>query len=174
MNNNVININTNEVGELKGLLASAREQGLPVAIIKIPVRLFAIDSAYQTPNRTERDLRYLVNNFDERKLLPVTGVPHDEEGKIYLVDGYGRWKASQLVDPVKYETLSCMVILNAPMEPKARQKFEAEQYAYQNINVSKVRPIQKHGAMEVLEDSAVIAMNKMQKKYGFLYSKEKG
>lgn len=172
--NKVVSINTNEVGELKGLLAGAREMGLPVAIIKIPVRLFAIDPAYQTPNRTERDLRYLVNNFDDRKLLPVTGVPHDEEGKIYLVDGYGRWQASQLVDAEKYETLACMVILNAPTEPKARQKFEAEQYAYQNINVAKVRPIQKHGALEVLEDKAVIAMNLMQEKYGFIYSKDKG
>lgn len=174
MNNKVVNINTNEVGELKGLLANARGQGLPVAIIKIPVRLFAIDPMYQTPNRTERDLRYLINNFDERKLLPVTGVPHDEEGKIYLTDGYGRWKASQKVDPNKYESLACMVILNAPTEYKERQKFEAEQYAYQNINVAKVHPIQKHGALEVLEDKAVIAMNKMQKKYGFLYTREKG
>jgi hypothetical protein len=172
--NNVVNINTNEVGELKGLLASAREMGLPVAIIRIPVRLFAIDPMYQTPNRTERDLRYLVSNFDERKLLPVTGVPHDEEGKVYLVDGYGRWQASQMVDPNKYETLPCMVILNAPVESKARQKFEAEQYAYQNVNVAKMRPIQKHGALEVLEDKAVIAMNMMQEKYGFLYAKDKG
>lgn len=169
-----INVNNADIGELKGLLASAREQNLPVAIIRILVRLFAIDPMYQTPNRTERDMRYLVDNFDDRKLLPVTGVPHDEEGKVYLVDGYGRWQASQQVDPQKYETLACMVILNAPKERKARQKFEAEQYAFQNKNVAKMRPIQKHGAMEILEDPAVLAMDEMQKKYGFLYAREKG
>ena len=176
MRTNVIDIKANnaDIGELKGLLASARSQNLPVAIIRIPVRLFAIDPMYQTPNRTERDMRYLVNNFDDRKLLPVTGVPHDEEGKIYLVDGYGRWQASQQVDPKKYETLACMVILNAPTERKARQKFEAEQYAFQNLNVAKMQPIQKHGALEILEDEAVLALDAMQKKYGFLYAKEKG
>lgn len=167
-------VNTADIGELKGLLANAREQNLPVAIIRIPVRLFAIDPMYQTPNRTERDMRYLINNFDDRKLLPVTGVPHDEEGKIYLVDGYGRWQASQIVDAEKYETLACMVILNAPTEPKARQKFEAEQYAFQNKNVAKMQPIQKHGALEILEDPAVLAMDKMQKEYGFLYSRGSG
>lgn len=172
--NNLININMNEVGELKGLLANAREMGLPVAIIRIPVRLFAIDPMYQTPNRTERDLRYLVSNFDERKLLPVTGVPHDEEGKIYLVDGYGRWQASQQVDPKKYETLPCMVILNAPTEKRERQKFEAEQYAYQNKNVAKVKPIQKHGALEILGDPAILAINKMKEKYNFSYSRDAG
>ena len=82
--------NSNDIGELRGLLASARSQGLKVAIIKIPVRLFAIDEKYQTSIRTNRSLKYLIDNFDDAKLLPVTGVPHDEEGKIYLVDGYGR------------------------------------------------------------------------------------
>lgn len=173
----VINIDATEarnVGELKGLLASAREQGLEVAIIKIPARLFAIDHAYQTSDRTGRDLGYLINNFNAAKLLPVTGVPHDEVGLIFLTDGYGRWQASQIVDPEKYEYLSCLVILNAPTEPKARQKFEAELYAFQNNNVAKMKPIQKHGALEVMEDRAILAMDEMQKKYGFSYSREKG
>ena len=39
--------NANNIGELRGLLASARSQGLTVAIIRIPARLFTIDEKYQ-------------------------------------------------------------------------------------------------------------------------------
>ena len=80
-------VNIANVGELKGLLAASRSMGMTVVILKIPVRLFVIDPRYQTPNRTERDLNYLIRNWDERKLLPLIGVPHDEEGLMYIVDG---------------------------------------------------------------------------------------
>ena len=166
--------NANDIGELRGLLASARSQGLTVAIIRIPSRLFAIDEKYQTPIRTNRSLRYLIDNFDDAKLLPVTGVPHDEEGLIYLVDGYGRWKASQIVDPIKYEYLNCLVILNAPTEPEERRKFEAEQYAFQNIGVAKMRAIQKHGAFECMENPIALAIDELIGKYDFTFVYEQG
>lgn len=167
-----------EIGELKGLLSSARAQGMNVAIVKIPVRLFAIDESYQTPLRTNRDLSYLVSNFDDNKLLPVTGVPHDEEGKIYLVDGYGRWKASQMVDKKnhtnKYESLSCLVILNAPTETEERRMFEAEQYAFQNKNVSRMSALQKHGAYKCMKYPAAFIIEELQKEYKFTFVSEKG
>ena len=62
------------VDELKGLLSAARANGEKKVIVRIPRRLMAIDTRYQMENRTERDLKYLVNNWDERKLLPVTGI----------------------------------------------------------------------------------------------------
>ena len=92
--NNKPQVATGDIGELRGLLAASKAAGLKTAIIRIPVRLFAIDGRYQTSVRTERDLSYLTNSWNERKLLPVTGVPHEDEGLVYLVDGYGRWKAS--------------------------------------------------------------------------------
>lgn len=171
---NVTSIDKANVGELKGLLTAPRMSGKRRAILDIPVSLFKIDSAYQTENRTERDLRYLINNWDEVKLQPLLGVPHDEEGLIYIVDGFGRWKASQIVDAEKYKTLEVLVVLDAPTEARERQKYEAEQYAFQNKQVARMKAIQKHGALEVLEDPAIIAMNKMQKKYGFLFTEEKG
>lgn len=175
-------INANDVGELKGLLSSAREQGLSAAIIKIPARLLTIDEAYQTPIRTNRDLSYLINNFDDRKLLPLVVVPHDEEGRGYMVDGCGRWKATRILDekrekeglPRKYDKLECMVILNAPTEPKERRKFEAEEYAFQNKFVKKVSPLQKHGAFECLEDKAALIINELKEKYQFEFVLDKG
>lgn len=166
------------VGELKGLLADARSKGLTVAIIKVPRYLFAIDKAYQTEERTERDLGYLINNFKREKLLPVCGVPHDEEGLIYLFDGSGRLEASGIVDERRgtheYDYLECMVVLNAPTEPKARRKYEAEQYAFQNVGTKRVTPLQRHGAYECLEYPPVMVLNKMRDKYGFAYSKGSG
>lgn len=178
----VSTVNANEVGELKGLLAPARGQGLKVAIIKIPVRLFAIDEAYQTPLRTNRSFTYLTENFDDAKLLPVIGVPHDEEGKIYLTDGYGRWKATKIIDErrvksgeqKKYEELECMVILNAPTEPNTRRRFEAEHYAFQNKNVSRITPLQKHGAYECMKYPAALIINEMKEKYDFKFVNERG
>lgn len=175
-------VNAIEVGELRGLLAPAREQGLNVAILKIDRKFFDIDEAYQTPIRTDRSFSYLTENFDDAKLLPVTGVPHDEEGKIYLVDGYGRWQATRILDerrvkdglPKKYEKLACLIILNAPTEPEARRRFEAEQYAFQNKNVAKMSPLQRHGAYECLENPAALIINDLKEKYKFEFISDKG
>lgn len=162
--------NVGDVSELRGLLAAAKASGKDVVLIRIPARLFAIDTRYQTPIRTERNLSYLINNFDEAKLLPLTGVPHEDEGLVYLVDGYGRWKATQFINEVKYEYLDVMLILKAPKDPEERLKYEAEQYAFQNKNVAKMTPLQKHGALKILGDEAVIALDELKDIYGFEYT----
>lgn len=120
------------VDKLEGLTKAYTDQNKKIAIISIPVELMEIDTRYQTDERTERDLQYLVRNWDERKLMPLLGVPHWEEGKVYIVDGYGRWIASQLVDKKRYQDLEVQVIFTAPTNPNERLAFEAELYAYQN------------------------------------------
>lgn len=163
-----------DIGELKGILSAAREAGLSKVIISVPVRLLAIDTSYQTPNRTERDLKQLIDNWKDFKCLPLTGVPHYEDGWMVIMDGYGRTVVSQIVDPVKYKKLDVMVLLDAPMEPTERRMFEAEMYVYQNRDVAKMTPIQRHGGLEVLNDSTVILLDSLKKKYGFSYTREKG
>lgn len=159
---------------LQGLTKMYRDAGYKVAIVEIPVEILEIDTRYQTEARTERDLRYLTNGWDENKLLPLIGVPHWEEGKVYLVDGYGRWIASQIVNKEKYEYLTVLLILNAPSNKQKRLEFEAEMYAYQNKQVAKMTAIQKHGAMLVLHDNATEILEKMKEKYGFEYTAVKG
>ena len=171
------------IAELKGRLAAAMRSGETFAIVKIPARLLTIDTAYQTPIRTERDLKYLTGNkkvngedvpiWDERKVGVLWGAPHWEEGKIYLVDGYGRLTASQKIDPVKYEELNVLVILDAPEDPKERQIFEAEIFMSQGNN-KQVTPLQKHGARQVVGDITVKAMDLLKERYGFQYCKVKG
>lgn len=159
---------------LEGLTKMYRDAGYTVAIVSIPVEILEIDPRYQTEVRTERDLRYLTNGWNENKLLPLIGVPHWEEGKVYLVDGYGRWIASQIVDKEKYKYLMVLLILNAPSNKQKRLEFEAEMYAYQNKQVAKMTAIQKHGAMIVLHDNATEILENMRKKYGFEYTSQKG
>lgn len=166
--------NRGDKSMLEGLTKMFRDAGYTVAIVQIPVEMLEIDTRYQTEVRTERDLHYLTNNWNENKLLPLIGVPHWEEGKVYLVDGYGRWIGSQIVDKEKYEYLTVLLILNAPTDKVERLEFEAEMYAYQNKQVAKMTAIQKHGAMIVLHDEATSTLEKMRKKYGFEYTAEKG
>lgn len=168
--------NSKNIGKLEGLLNEARRQGKEVTIISVPVELFAIDSDYQTEYRTERDLSYLTKDFRKEKLLPVVGIPHNEEGKIYLVDGYGRWQASQIVDPVKYKELDCLVILKAPdeNEPEKRKAYEAEMFAFQEKGHKNLSPLHKHGAYECMNHPAALLINEMKKKYGFEFICRKG
>ena len=161
-------------GTLTGLLMESRRKGMTRAILRIPVDLLMIDERYQTPVRTERNMSYLINNWDEHKLLPLTVVPHDEEGVFAIVDGYGRLQASQKVDPVKYNELECLVLLDAPKNPKERQKFEAEQYAFQNVNVARLKAIHRHGALQVMNNQQAMDLDKLRMKYGFDYAANKG
>lgn len=161
------------IGELKGLLAIAKANGQNVAIIKVPVYMMAIDESYQTIDRTARKLNYLTSRWDERKIGVLTVVPHEDEGLVYIVDGFGRWQASQIVDKEKYTTLDCAVLLTAPSDPTERRKFEAELFANQNRDVAKLNAVDKHGAMQVLEDRAALTIDKMQKKYGFTIGKRR-
>lgn len=170
---NMTEISAKNIGELQGLLATAKANGQNVAIIKVPVYMMAIDESYQTVDRTARKLNYLTSRWDERKIGVLTVVPHEDEGLCYIVDGFGRWQASQIVDKEKYTHLDCAVLLNAPSDPRERQKFEAELFANQNRDVAKLKPVDKHGAMQVLEDPAALALDELQGKYGFTIGKRK-
>jgi hypothetical protein len=170
---NMTEISAKNIGELKGLLATAKANGQNVAIIKVPVYMMAIDESYQTVDRTDRNLNYLVSRWDERKIGVLTVVPHEDEGLVYIVDGYGRWRASQIVDEEKYKTLDCAVLLNAPEDPTERKRFEAELFANQNRDVAKLKPVDKHGAMQILGDPGALALVELQEKYGFSIGKKK-
>lgn len=165
--------NKGNVDELKGLLKSAVDSKANAVIISIPVELLEIDESYQIPERTARSLNYLVGHWDDNKLLPLAGVPHFEEGKIYLFDGYGRWIGSQMIENPKKD-LQVMVILNAPSDPEERRLYEAKMYAFQNKDVAKMTAVQKHGAMLLMHDKGTEILEAMKRKYKFDYSSHKG
>ena len=165
--------NKGNVSELKGLLKAAIDAHMNAVIVRIPVELLAIDESYQIPERTARSLDYLTKNWDDNKLLPLAGVPHWEEGLVYLFDGYGRWIASQLIKEPKPD-LQVMVILNAPTDPMERRIYEAKMYAFQNVGTARMTAVQKHGAMLLMHDKATMILEEMKKKYDFEYVANKG
>lgn len=136
------------------------------ALYEIPVDLLKIDEDYQTPERTQRSLKNLIDNWDENKLEPITVVPHEDEGAFYIVNGYGRWTASQnLKNPKKY--LSSIVLLGLSNDKNKRKIQEAELYAYQNRECSKMTPIQNHGALKIIGNPSVLMFERLKDKYGF-------
>lgn len=165
--------NKGNVSELKGLLKAAVDAKMNAVIVRIPVELLEIDESYQIPERTARSLEYLTKNWDDNKLLPLSGVPHWEEGKVYLFDGFGRWIGSQLIKNPK-DDLQVMVILNAPTDQKERRLYEAKMYAFQNVGTARMTAVQKHGAMLLMHDKATIILEAMKKKYDFEYVANKG
>ena len=165
--------NKGNIGELRGLLKAAMDAHLTAVIVRIPVELLEIDESYQIPERTERSLTYLAGNWDDNKCLPLAGVPHFEEGKIYLYDGFGRWICSQML-PTPKKDLDVMVILNAPTEPEERRLYEATMYAFQNKDVAKMTAVQKHGAMLLMHDKGTEILESMKHKYGFEFVAQKG
>lgn len=163
-----------DIGELKGILKAAIASGKSKVIVSVPVKLLAIDTSYQIPERTERSLKKLIKNWDDVQCMPLIGVPHFEVGYVAVVDGTGRVRASQVIDSKKYEELDVLMVLNVPSEPKDRQLFEAKQYENQNIGNEPLREYQKHGARLIRSDKATLLFSKMQKKYGFNYSVKTG
>ena len=136
------------------------------ALYEVPVDLLTIDPLYQTDERTQRSLKKLIDNWDENKLEPITIVPHEEEGMFYIVNGYGRWTASQhLPTPKKY--LCSIVLLGLSKDADKRRVQEAELYAYQNRDCSKMTPIQNHGALKIIGEQSVVLFEKLRDKYNF-------
>lgn len=163
-----------DIGELKGILASSIASGLSKVILKIPVRLLAMDTAYQIPERTERSLGKLLKEWDYDSCDPLLGVPHFEDGYIAVVDGTGRVRASNVIDSDKYEKLDVTVLLKAPSDPKERQKFEAKKYEYQNSGTEPLKDYQKHGARLIREDRPTMLLEELKHQYDFDWVLKKG
>ena len=136
------------------------------ALCDIPVDLMTIDPLYQTEERTERSLKKLIDNWDENKLEPVTIVPHEEVGMFFIVNGYGRWTAKKQIEGSD-SYLSSIVLLGLSKEPEKRRIQEAELYAYQNRDCSKMTPIQNHGALKIIGEPSVVLFEKLRDKYKF-------
>lgn len=157
--------------ELKGLLQNAIDQGLRYVILNVDRKFFKIDPSYQTPERTERDITSMIDNWDENKLLPLTVVPHFETGDLMVVDGSKRLRVSEIKG---YNTLPAMILLTAPQGEEERRKFEASLYISQIDQVDPLKPIQKHGGRVVIEDPAALALDEAKEKWGLIFSKKKG
>lgn len=133
--------------------------------VSMPIELLWPDPAYQRIDiRSSGKIRRLIKNWNENKLLPIVVVPHPEENRFALVDGYGRYiAASSLPEP--YTSLDAIVLTNVPKDPKERQKFEAEIFCSQDDEIEPVKAVQKHNARVLLGDKAACYVDELCKQY---------
>lgn len=172
-----MNTQSNQVSRFNDIMNDLKYAGKR-ALKDIPVDLLAIDSSYQTDQRINSDSRKkainkLAENWNENKLESITVVPHLEEHKFYVVNGYGRWQASQK-QPQKYEYLSALLLLGAPQDEKERRKFESELFAYQDNERAPLKPIDRHGALLNLGDTSALLLEELKNKYNFSFVADKG
>lgn len=133
--------------------------------VSMPIELLWPDPAYQRIDiRSGAKIRKLIQNWNENKLLPIVVVPHPEENRFALVDGYGRYiAASSLPEP--YTSLDAIVLTHVPSDPMERQKFEAEIFCSQDDEIEPVKAVQKHKARVLLGDVAACSVDHLCNQY---------
>lgn len=150
---------------LKKAVPTAWEDGKVVtANANIPVELLDVDARYQR-ERDPKTYRKLINTWDVRKYTPVVVVPHVEDGKFFLIDGQGRWKAATVKGIKELNATILMDPVNRKWTDGERLLFEAELFAEQNTAVHKLCEVEKQKARELRGDKAAIAIKKTCEQY---------
>lgn len=131
----------------------------------IPVELLYADPEYQRiETRNERKIYGLAKEWDDAKMDALRVVPHPEEYRFAVVDGYGRMCASQMTETPK-TSLECEIIQGAPSDPEERLKFEARLYCEQQDETERLSPIQKHKANVLLRNSTAMILELVCNEY---------
>ena len=128
----------------------------------IPRELMSIDPAYQRlETRNHKKIAAMHSNFDHMIMDALLVVPHPEESSFSIVDGYGRFMASEGI----LNALECVVITTAPKDPEERRKFEAEIFTKQSLYTEKVTPLQMHNANLVLKNPIALGLQEVLDDY---------
>lgn len=136
----------------------------------IPLSLLFVDPRYQEL-RTHDQIKKLRDNWDVRKLAPITLVPHYEECRFAVVDGQARFRVAK---EKGYPSLQAIVLMDAPEDLNERLVFEAEYFIGQDTETEKVKPVEKHLARVIINDKPAVIVDKMLKKYSIQVMKKKG
>ena len=140
----------------------------------IPVSLLYADPEYQRiETRNERKIYGLAKEWDDAKMDALRVVPHPEEYRFAVVDGYGRMCASQMTETPK-TSLECEIIQGAPSDPEERLKFEARLYCEQQDETERLSPIQKHKANVLLRNTTAMILELVCSEYQVAIMSGKG
>lgn len=140
----------------------------------IPVELLYVDSEYQrTDTRNEMKILSLAKEWNNAKMDALRVVPHPEENRFAVVDGYGRLRASQIKDNPR-SSLECEIIRCAPEDPESRRRFEARLYCEQQNETERLTPIQKHKANVLLRNSTAMILDLVCNEYQVAITSGKG
>lgn len=137
----------------------------------IPRELMSVDPAYQRlETRNHRKIKAMHDNFDHMIMDALLVVPHPEESTFSIVDGYGRFIASEGI----LDKLECVVITSAPSDPDERRHFEASIFARQSLYTEKVTPLQMHKANLILGEPNAVALQEVVDEYNLSIAENKG
>lgn len=151
-------------------IGKGRNQRTITGSAVVPLTCCFVDTRYQGM-RKHRNINKLRNHFDERKLTPITLVPHPEEHRFAIVDGQGR----SIVCPEKgMDRLYATILMDAPEDVNERLKFEAEYFIGQDSEVENVKPLEKHLARVIIGDEAATILEKLLEKYKIKFVATKG
>lgn len=137
----------------------------------IPRELMSVDPAYQRlETRNHRKIKAMHDNFDHMIMDALLVVPHPEESTFSIVDGYGRFIASEGI----LDKLECVVITSAPSDPDERRHFEASIFTRQSLYTEKVTPLQMHKANLILGEPNAVALQEVVDEYNLSIAEDKG
>lgn len=137
----------------------------------IPRELMSVDPAYQRlETRNHRKIKAMHDNFDHMIMDALLVVPHPEESTFSIVDGYGRFIASEGI----LDKLECVVITSAPSDPDERRHFEASIFTRQSLYTEKVTPLQMHKANLILGEPNAVALQEVVDEYNLSIAENKG
>lgn len=137
----------------------------------IPRELMSVDPAYQRlETRNHRKIKAMHDNFDHMIMDALLVVPHPEECTFSIVDGYGRFIASEGI----LDKLECVVITSAPSDPDERRHFEASIFTRQSLYTEKVTPLQMHKANLILGEPNAVALQAVLDRHKLSIAEGKG
>lgn len=130
-------------------------------IAEVPVYLLAVDESYQRKVNKNK----LVKNWDYKKCSLLLVSYRKDERKYYIIDGYHRYEAAIVMG---LETLPCEILYDLSIEE------EAELFATQDRDVTKVSVVDKYKAGVVCKEKNAMAIKNMCDEYGIIVSSRRG
>ena len=131
------------------------------ASARIPLELLFIDMRYQRIHK-DKGVKNLYENWDVRKLAPLSLAPRDEDKCFDVIDGGNR---STVANMLGIPSLTSTIMMQAPKDDKERLRFECEIFRTQNTESENVRLVEKHPANVIIGDKAATIIEKLAKEY---------
>lgn len=140
------------------------------ASARIPLELLFIDMRYQRIHK-DKGVKNLYENWDVRKLAPLSLAPRDEDKCFDVIDGGNR---STVADMLGIPSLTSTIMMLAPKDDEERLKFECEIFRTQNTESENVRLVEKHPANVIIGDKAATIIDKLAKEYNVTFANNTG
>ena len=129
----------------------------------IPVELLFADELFQrVGSSSKRKIKELADKWNPDKMDALKVVPHPEEKRFSVVDGYHRLSAAIIIGQ---PSLECEIIMGLSTVPSKRLIQEATLFATQNEEVDTLSPVECHKANVLRGVSENIIVEELINKY---------